>query len=74
MASHRFPMHTLLFFFPGVGVSFNEALMVRGVGEQPLQFQFSDPTDLEVIGADELKENPVMLPPYLTLGSILQPE
>ena len=54
--------------------SFRDNLLVHGVAEQPLQFQFSDPAELEVWGTIEPEEKPLALPPFLTLDSLLQPE
>lgn len=54
--------------------SFQENLRVHGISEKPLVFQFSDPADLDVFGAVQVEEGPVVLPPFLTLNNLLQPE
>ncbi len=56
--------------------SFREKLVVRGIGEHPLSFQFSAPSDLDVCGAAgcEFTEEPIILPPFLCLERLLEPE
>ena len=48
--------------------------MVKGVGGQPLYFQFSDPAELQVVGQTDPQEEPIVLPPFLSLDALLQPE
>jgi len=62
-------------FLPiGTHNSFQENLCVGGILENPLTFQFSDPANLDVFGAVQVEEGPMVLPPFLTLEKLLQPE
>ena len=77
----------VLYVFPGMELrsvlsyigtpsqsSFQENLCVHGISEKPLVFQFSNPADLDVFGAVQVEDGPVVLPPFLTLNNLLQPE
>lgn len=61
-------------FFLGTHNSFQENLRVSGISENSLTFQFSDPANLDVFGTVQVEEGPMVLPPFLTLEKLLQPE